>query len=180
MRATFDLGLRLLLAPGREGGFSNDDQDPGGMTMMGVTKRQWEKFVGHEVSESDMRALTPSRISPFYRQEFWNRIRGDDLPAGVDYCVFDCAVNGGPGRAAKLLQGTLGLTEDGVIGPMTLSTAAVRQAWALIPAFSAARLTFMKGLEGWDRFGGGWETRVKDVEKEALTFAGQKEEPLIS
>lgn len=158
----------------------NDPQDPGGITNLGVTKNQWEKFVGHPVSEADMRVLVPARVAPFYRQEFWDRIRGDELPAGLDYCVFDMAVNSGPGRAAKVLQGIIGLHTDGAIGPETLSTAAARPAYSTISAFCAARLAYLKSLPGWVHDGHGWERRVHEVEQESISFAGRKEGPLVS
>lgn len=180
MKQIFDLGVRLLLKPGREGGFVNHSRDPGGMTNLGVTKNQWEKYVGHGVTEADMRALTPSVVTPFYKSEYWNEIQGDALPAGVDYCVFDTSVNSGPGRAARFLQHVLGLTEDGAIGPVTIQAANMRSAHDIIRKYSDTRLAFLKGLDTWDTFGVGWAVRVEAVEKEALSFAGEEKSPLVS
>lgn len=181
MEPIFDLGIRLLLAPGREGGFVNNPKDPGGMTNLGVTKKRWEEYVGHAVTEGDMRALTPAVVSPFYKTEYWDAIRGDDLPAGVDYCVFDTAVNSGPGRAAKFLQHVLGLKEDGAIGPATLKAAHEKYVRDVIRKYTDTRLAFLKGLDTWETFGGGWERRVEEVEAEALGFAGpEKEAPLVA
>lgn len=180
MKQIFDLGIRLLLAPGREGGFSNHSKDPGGMTMLGVTKKRWEQYVGHEVTEADMRALTPSVVTPFYKTEYWDAIKGDDLPAGVDYSVFDAAVNSGPGRAAKILQHILGLKEDGAIGPITIKAAHSGYPHYIIRKYADVRLAFVKDLDGWDTFGGGWETRIAGVEQEALAFAGEEKDPLVA
>lgn len=180
MKQIFDLGVRLLLKPGREGGFVNHPRDPGGMTNLGVTKNQWERYVGHGVTEADMRALTPSMVTPFYKTEYWNEIQGDALPAGVDYVVFDTCVNSGPGRAARFLQHVLGLKEDGVVGPATIKAANSGYPHHIIRKYSDTRLAYLKGLDNWDTFGHGWETRVEEVEKEALAFAGQEKAPLVS
>lgn len=180
MKQIFDLGIRLLLRPDREGGFVNHSRDPGGMTNLGVTKRAWEKYLGHGVTEADMRALTPSIVTPFYKSEYWNAIEGDKLPAGVDYCVFDTAVNSGPRRAAKILQHVLGLKEDGDIGPITIQAANEKSPHWIIRQYTNVRLAFVKDIDGWDVFGGGWETRIEGVEKEALSFAGQEKDPLVA
>src|ERR1700686_1791164 len=102
MTNNFDNVLKLVLK--EEGGFVNDPRDPGGMTNLGVTKRVWEAFVGHDVDEAGMRALTPPAVGPLYPQNYWNRVHADDLPVGVDYAVMDYAVNSGTSRAAKTLQ----------------------------------------------------------------------------
>ena len=75
-----------------EGGYVNHPRDPGGMTNLGVTKRAWEAYVGHEVDEAAMRALTPDVVKPFYKKMYWDKIKGDDLPPGVDYAAYDCGM----------------------------------------------------------------------------------------
>ena len=71
---------------------------------MGVTQRAWEAYIGHPVDEQTMRGLTPDKVKPFYKAMYWDKIRGDDLPAGIDYAAFDFAVNSGVSRAVKMLQ----------------------------------------------------------------------------
>ena len=150
-----------------EGGFVNHPADPGGMTNLGVTQRVWEEWVGHPVDEKEMRSLTPEKVAPMYKQKYWDKIRGDDLPSGVDMAVFDCCVNSGPGRAAKMLQRVLGLTEDGAIGPNTLSKALSIDSSKLIADYNAARLAFLQSLPTWATFGKGWGNRVAQVTTEA-------------
>jgi len=101
MNANFKLALDHVLKS--EGGFVHHKLDPGGMTNLGCTKAVWEEYVGHPVSEADMRALTPELVSPLYKRKYWDKVAGDDLPSGLDYAVFDAAINSGPGRAAKWL-----------------------------------------------------------------------------
>ena len=87
-----------------EGGWSNHSADPGGMTNLGVTKRVWEQWVGRESNEKEMRSLTPAMVEPLYKCKYWDACKCDDLPEGLDYLVFDFAVNAGPGRSIKTLQ----------------------------------------------------------------------------
>ena len=157
-----------------EGGYVNHPQDPGGMTNLGVTKRVWEEWVGHEVDEKQMRALTPEAVAPLYKRKYWDAVRADDLVAGVDYVVFDVAVNSGPGRAVKFLQSAVGVTADGGFGPATL--AAVKKVEEdparLIELYCAKRLEFLQSLKTFETFGKGWSRRVAEVKEKALKMLG--------
>jgi lysozyme family protein len=133
------------------------------MTNLGVTKKVWEEWVGHPVSEADMRALTPEKVAPMYKRKYWDSVKGDELPKGVDYVVFDCAVNSGPGRAAKFLQAAVGAKVDGAIGPGTLKAVESMSPFEIIKKFNAARLEFLNELPTWDTFGKGWNRRVAEV-----------------
>lgn len=154
-----------------EGGFVNHPKDPGGMTNLGVTKRVWEEWVGHEVDEKAMRALTPETVAPMYKAKYWDKIRGDDLPTGVDYVVFDASINSGPGRAAKWLQTAVGAVPDGSIGAGTLAKVAAMEPAAIIEKYQDTRLAFLKSLPTWDTFGKGWGRRVAEVGEAASHMA---------
>jgi lysozyme family protein len=172
MQSNFETCLKLMLE--HEGGFVNHPQDPGGMTNLGVTKRVWEEWVGHEVDEKQMRALTPETVAPLYKRKYWDACRADDLVAGVDYVVFDVAVNSGPGRAVKFLQSCVGVTADGGFGPATL--AAVKKSeedpTRLIEMYCAKRLEFLQSLKTFETFGKGWSRRVQEVKDKALKMLG--------
>jgi lysozyme family protein len=86
MKDNFQSSLAHVLKS--EGGFVNHPKDPGGMTNLGCTKNTWEEYVGHPVSEADMRALTPELVYPLYKRKYWDKVAGDDLPSGLDYAVF--------------------------------------------------------------------------------------------
>ena len=161
MKQNFDKALVAVLV--HEGGFSNNKADPGGMTNLGCTKAVWEEHCGHDVDEKAMRALTPNDVGPLYRQKYWNKICGDDLPSGVDYVVFDAAINSGPGRAAKWLQACVGVEPDGGIGPKTLAAVRAFDAKQLVDDYGKRRLSFMMDLSTWDTFGKGWTRRVLEV-----------------
>ena len=169
MKENFDDALKALLK--HEGGYVNHPQDPGGMTNLGVTKRVWEEFVGHEVDEQTMRGLTPDDVAPLYKKRYWDAVRGDDLPSGVDLCVFDCAVNSGVGRASKFLQKALGVADDGKIGPGTLAAVASKDPKELVESFCDQRQAFLEGLPTFATFGKGWSRRVSEVREQAIIMA---------
>jgi lysozyme family protein len=157
-----------------EGGYVNDPHDHGGETNLGVTKKAWAEFIGREVHDGEMKALTKATVEPFYKKGYWDKCRCDDLPVGLDYAVFDFAVNSGPGRAAKFLQQAVGVVADGAIGPGTLAAVAKCDPKYALDQFSAAKEHFYKGLVEKDptqkRFINGWLNRVEEVEKTATTM----------
>ena len=170
MKDNFEQCLALLLRD--EGGFVNNNRDPGGMTNLGVTKKTWEEWVGHPVDEAAMRALGPADVSPLYKKNYWDKVRGDDLPAGVDYACFDFAVNSGVGRASKVLQQTVGVNPDGAIGPATLGAVKSQNARDIAKEICEIRLNFLQSLPTWADFGKGWGARVARVEEMALKMLG--------
>ena len=166
MKENFNVALQHMLR--HEGGFVNHPRDPGGMTNLGVTARTWEDWIGHTPSEKEMRELTPEKVAPLYKRKYWDAIKGDDLPSGVDYCVFDCAVNSGPGRAAKMLQEVVGVKPDGGIGPITLAAVKAVDPVVLISKYSDKRLQFWQSLPTFETFGKGWTRRGNEVKEAAL------------
>lgn len=168
MKENFDSALEEVLH--HEGGFVNHPKDPGGMTNLGCTKAVWEEWTGHAVDEKAMRCLTPADVSPLYKRKYWDKVAGDELPAGIDYCCFDTAINSGPGRAIKLLQGCVGATVDGSLGPKTLAAVKAANQAELVRDYAQARMAFLKSLPTWDTFGKGWGRRVNEMEQTALTL----------
>jgi lysozyme family protein len=172
MTNNFDACLAKLLA--HEGGYVNHPSDPGGMTNLGVTARVWEEWVGHPVDEKQMRALTPETVAPLYKKKYWDACRANDLVPGLDYAVFDVAVNSGVGRAVKLLQSVVGATPDGGFGSITaaLVKKAEENPAKLIEDYCAKRLEFLQSLKAFPVFGKGWTRRVEEVKAEALKMLG--------
>lgn len=155
-----------------EGGYVNDPLDSGGRTNLGVTQRVWEEWVGHPVSEADMKALTPQKVAPMYKMKYWNPSYCEKLPKGLDYVVFDFAVNAGPGRSVKTLQSTIGVLSDGVIGPRTMAAINAADSKVLVNKFSDARAEFYQGIVARKpdqvRFIRGWLNRVEESRRAAL------------
>jgi lysozyme family protein len=161
--------LELVLK--HEGGFVNHKLDPGGMTNLGVTKKVWEDWVGHPVTEKDMRELTPALVGPMYEMKYWRTSYCEKLPRGLDLLVFSMAVNAGSGRSVKLLQDSIGVVADGVIGPKTMAKINEANVESLIDKFSEARTAFYKGLKTFPVFGKGWLNRTNTERLEALDMA---------
>jgi hypothetical protein len=155
-----------------EGGYVDNPSDPGGATNLGCTKATWEAWVGHPVTKDDIKALTPENVMPLYKAKYWDTVKGDDLPAGVDYAVFDFAINSGPSRAAKTLQSVLSTNPDGQIGPATLRALEASNPREIATAVCEARLSFLQSLPTYANFGKGWSRRVSEVEHTAFNMAG--------
>jgi lysozyme family protein len=177
MKSNFDTCLKHLLM--HEGGFVNHPSDPGGMTNRGVTAAVWQGWVGHPVSEKEMRNLTPTLVAPLYKRKYWDACHADDLVSGLDYAVFDFAVNSGIGRAIKVLQSCVGATPDGGYGSIT--AALVKKAESdparLISVYCSKRLEFLESLKTFPIFGKGWSRRVAEVKEAALQMVPQGTAP---
>ena len=165
MQSNWDNSFKLMLKS--EGGFVNRPSDPGGMTNLGVTKATWENWVGRESDEAEMRGLTPEKVEPLYKKKYFDAVRGDELPMGLDYLMFDFAVNAGAGRAIKTLQTAVGVTPDGGFGPMTMAAVQAVDPNELIERFSQAKEDFYRSLTTFATFGKGWLNRVADVKVKA-------------
>jgi lysozyme family protein len=170
MKDNWQKSFELMLAS--EGGYVNHPSDPGGMTNLGVTKRVWEEWVGRESNEKEMRSLTPEMVEPLYKRKFWDACKCDDMPSGIDYLVFDFAVNAGVGRSAKILQAAVGVTPDGGIGPITLAAVKAQDPAELVQKFSDAKEAFYRSLNTFETFGKGWLNRVAAVKIKANTLLG--------
>lgn len=156
-----------------EGGWSDHPQDKGGATMKGVTLANFRRYVKADATKDDLRKITDAQLETVYRRFYWDAVAGAQLPDGVDFAVFDFAVNSGPARAAKYLQRVVGVKQDGKIGPATLkATRAISHA-TVINDLCDDRLDFLKKLKTWPTFGKGWSTRVKRVRSEALAIAAR-------
>jgi lysozyme family protein len=166
MIQNFDKALKAVLV--HEGGYVFNPKDPGGETNLGCTKAVWEEHCGHPVDTKTMKALTPADVGPLYKNKYWDKVKGDDLPSGVDYVVFDAAINSGAGRAAKWLQACVGVEPDGGIGPKTLAAVRAFNPEQLIKDYSKRRLSFLSDLSTWETFGRGWAKRVAEVEDAGL------------
>ena len=173
MKHNWQQAFEQMLAS--EGGFTDDERDDGnklpdgrkGSTMLGVTQYNWEQHVGHQVTHDDMRKLTPADVEPLYKKKYWDVVRADELPSGIDYMVFDMGVNAGPGRSIKLLQTAVGVTPDGGFGPMTMAAVQAADPVELIEKFSQAKEAFYRSLDSFAVYGTGWLNRVADVKLKA-------------
>lgn len=167
--SSYDEALSRVLS--HEGGYTNDPRDPGGPTNFGITLEDYRRYIKPNATARDVHDMLVGDAKTIYRKHYWDPIRGDDLPAGVDYAVFDYGVNSGIARAAKVLQRLVGVRADGEIGEETIAAAKAADPKTLIKKISDERFAYLRGLSTWDRFGTGWSRRVLDVEQVAVRMA---------
>lgn len=159
----FDRALAKVLV--HEGGYVFHKLDPGGETNQGVTRRVYDDYRrGLKLPVQSVKHMTKAERDSIYRMRYWSLIKGDSLPPGVSYVVFDGAVNSGVSQSAKWLQRALGIKADGVIGPGTLEALrTVNDHDALIAKIIGRRMAFLRALKTWKTFGKGWTSRVNGV-----------------
>ena len=170
MDRNFPASLKLVLKS--EGGYVNNPKDPGGATNKGVTLATFRRYVKPAGTIKDLKALTDDQAGIVYRRQYWDAVVGAELPNGVDYAVFDFAVNSGPGRAARFLQQVVRVNAvDGRVGPATLKATRAMTPADVVNALCDARLAYLKRLPTWPTFGKGWAARIKGVRAASLKMA---------
>jgi lysozyme family protein len=156
-----------------EGHWSNHPKDPGGPTMRGVIQRVYDGYRERKgLPKQTVRNISEDELREIYRVNYWNQVRGDELPPGLDLAVFDFGVNSGPARAAKYLQAALKVNADGSIGPATLAACASCDHAETIKRLMAERRKFLKQIKTYRVFGKGWNRRVAGIEVAALGAVG--------
>lgn len=165
----FDAALALVLV--HEGGYVNHPADPGGATNKGVTQAVYDAYRrGKGQPTQSVRYISTAEVGAIYRFLYWARTRADELPAGVDYVVFDFAVNSGVDRSSRYLQRAVDAAEDGKVGPATLAKAAAQDPRQLIDELCDARMAFLRGLRTFATFGKGWTRRVTEARAKAKSM----------
>lgn len=169
-QSTYAGALARLLA--HEGGYTNDAADPGGPTNFGITITDYRNYVKPNATAVDVRAMKLDEAKAIYRNKYWAAQRCDELPAGVDYAVFDYGVNSGIGRSGKVLRRCLKLADNtSAVNDAVIAAAASANAKPLIVAICDERLRFLQSLKTWEAFGKGWDARVAEVKAYALQMA---------
>ncbi|MBZ9975468.1 glycoside hydrolase family 108 protein [Mesorhizobium sp. BR-1-1-10] len=159
-----------------EGLYWNDPV--GGPTMRGVTLtslRNNRSALGLTAADAItvdfLKTLSEEDARKIWKIGYWDRACCDQLPAGLDYAVFDIAINSGPARAVELLQEALGLHADGIFGRMTEGAAAKCNVPATIATMNKLRVKFMVKLKNWKPNSAGWADRVATVTADAIALA---------
>jgi lysozyme family protein len=148
--SNFDDAFEALI--GHEGGYVNDRRDPGGETKFGVSKRSYPAV--------DIKALTLDGAKAIYKRDFWDKVRGDELPMPIAFNLFDGAVNSGPAKSIMWMQRAADVADDGKLGPMTLAALLAGDPLLLAARYNGIRLKFMTDLSTWPTFGKGWARRI--------------------
>lgn len=137
---------------GHEGGYVDNPNDPGGETKFGISKRSYPY--------ENIRSMTLERAKEIYRADFWNKVRGDELPYPVAWNLFDGAVNSGVGNSIRWMQRAAKVADDGKIGPITIAAWTTMDPDVLAARYNGERLKFMASLSTWPVFGKGWARRI--------------------
>lgn len=152
MSPAFRKAVALILK--HEGGYVHDPRDPGGETNFGISKRAYP----HE----DIKAMTAERAAFLYHRDYWQAIRGDELPYPLALITFDMAVNAGVGAAIRLLQRALKVEADGKLGPVTLA-AAKAAGPEVATRLTRHRITYYAALGGWQYYANSWTQRTLET-----------------
>lgn len=160
---SFETVVHMVLE--HEGGYVNHPSDPGGETKYGISKRAYPDVNIAELTEEDAASI--------YKRDYWDRIKGDDLPVGIACAVMDYAVNSGISRASKALQSVCGISNgDGIIGPATLNAVWVTTKndgeRSVIDNVTTQRREFIRALSIYETFGKGWERRITETHEKAV------------
>jgi lysozyme family protein len=163
-----------------EGGNVDDPADPGGRTSRGIIQREWDAWrVTHRGLPLDVWDAPQAEIDAIYERKYWLHrcVRGDMLPAGLDYSLSDYGVNSGVDRAGKVLRKLLG--QDASHCEMTdglLALIRTKDPEKAIRAVNTERRQFLERLivarPQLAKFRNGWMKRVDAVEKISLKRAG--------
>ena len=166
---------------GHEGGYDRNAADPGNYTggAVGAGELRGTKFgiSAAAYPALDIAGLTLADAQAIYRRDYWDRVRGDDLPPPLALLIFDSAVNNGVARASRWLQAAVDAEQDEQLGPITLAavhaTVARQGGAALCAEFQAQRTTFMASLPTWRVFGLGWARRLCALPYQAIQMGAQ-------
>lgn len=155
-----------------EGGYVNHPRDPGGATNHGVTQAVYDAFRKRlGLAVRSVKLITEAEVAAIYHTQYADKVRYNDLPAGVDYATLDAAVNSGVSRGAKWLQLSVGVAADGQVGTLTVAAAKSADSVKTVQAICSRRLSFVRSLKTWTTFGKGWSRRIAGVEANAVKMA---------
>lgn len=113
--------------------------DVGGQAISGINSAAYpEQFAAIEALSQEDRPLA---VENFYQTEFWAKLHVDGLLSqDLANRVMDQSVNGGLETGPILLQRTVGVEEDGDIGPLTLAAVNAIPQSVLLPKWRQVRL----------------------------------------
>jgi len=181
MNENWEMFFDMLMK--HEGGFTDDQKDRGnsqgdghgneGSTMLGVTSKNWARHTGKPAPKDVMKALTKDDVKPLYKKNYWDAVKADQLPSGVDISCADLCVNAGPKQASVILQRAVGATADGKIGPMTIKATYDRPVKEVLDNYYQGREGFYRKLDDYSHFGRGWSRRNKETLELALGLVNE-------
>ena len=172
----FDKALKYILH--FEGVYSNDPDDPGGETFLGIARNYhpnadvWKIFDSNKQKYiyADLKEIYAdfifNYVKEFYYNEFFIPLKMDEIPESVIPIYFDTSINTGISRAKKILQNAVGAKPDGIIGPNTIKS--INETKCIYEKFKLARIEFYTDLVSknskYKKYLLGWINRVLKFE----------------
>lgn len=176
MKANLVKSVSIILV--YEGGLSNVKGDPGGLTNKGITQSTYNSWCARKgITQRSVANISMTEVDAIYEIDYWDRMACDDMPSGVDLCLFDAAVNSGIGGATSWAQGVCGLDVDGDFGPKTKAAVLAMDPETFIHNFNSRRLGTLERLKTYPQFGKGWSARISNGQKTELAWAEGGEGP---
>lgn len=165
----------LALTLGFEGGVSDDKDDLGGLTNMGVTQDTYNDYRNRLGKPTQpVTKITKAEVSDLYYKLFWLPSGCDTMPDKIAKLVFDTAVNCGTYRGDVILQNILGGRHDGIWNESDVNNLkyylSKHSEAKLVLTYLDSRANFHKHraqYKSQDKFLAGWLNRV-DALREVL------------
>lgn len=159
-----------------EGLYSNDPDDPGGPTNMGITQQDLARWRQRPVSVDEVRDLTRTEARQIFRAFYYDPIHGDELPLAAAQVCYNSAVLEGVVKGGKYLQQALrqqgqDVAIDGAIGPQTIAACGKVDIVALVTDYTAQSEARLRSLPLFPKYGKGWLNRLNDVRSVAMGMA---------
>jgi lysozyme family protein len=151
-----------------EGGYADIPEDRGGPTNCGITQSTYDSYRSRQgLPTQPVLHISPAEMADIYQTGYWQPAQCDSLPAPLDLCVFDMAVNSGVSASIKTLQGALGIGADGLFGSQTAAAVAQCDPTSLAADFETAHEAFYRSIVARNPsqqvFLAGWLNRITAI-----------------
>lgn len=120
-----------------------------------------------------------------FKKNYWDKIQGDKISSqAIAEILVEAIWGGGSTGMIKAMQRFLnananaGLVDDGKIGEKTIAalnkfTKSKANEIKLYDALKTQRMTYLRSLPTWWKYGNGWTNRVNELANRAIDFFGK-------
>lgn len=153
----------------KKGGFSNDDADSGGATMVGITLATYTDYCKKKnlgtPTVAKLKAITYETWLDIVKTYYWDKCMASEIVSQSVADIFvDWVYNSGIGNGVKGVQKCVGAIVDGVMGTQTLKAINSKNALDLFNAIKIARYDFYDEIcrkkPSQAKFRNGWYNRL--------------------
>lgn len=151
-----------------EGGKTYEKSDRGGKTNFGITQRTfntWRDSINKP--KADVFKISQEEAKEIYKKNYWDLIKGSQLPHDIAQAILSMALTDGPQDAIKHTQKILGIPPTGIMGPITM-----KSIWSAAKQKGTKKLTNYivdkqiqryKSDEQAKTYGRGWTNRAESL-----------------